>query len=93
MDVAKLAIDSHGLGMASVRFICGTQDLHRELEVRLAEFLKTEDAILFASCFDANAGIFEALLGEEGYGNYFRCAKSRFDHRWRAALQGATLSL
>ncbi|MBK0397606.1 glycine C-acetyltransferase [Limibaculum sp. M0105] len=62
---AKAAIDSHGLGMASVRFICGTQDLHHRLEKRLAGFLGTEDAILFASCFDANAGVFEALLGPE----------------------------
>jgi glycine C-acetyltransferase len=62
---AKAAIDSHGLGMASVRFICGTQDLHHQLERKLAEFLGTEDAILFASCFDANGGVFEALLGPE----------------------------
>jgi glycine C-acetyltransferase len=60
---AKAAMDSHGLGMASVRFICGTQDLHRELERRVAAFLGTEDAILFSSCFDANAGFFEAVLG------------------------------
>ncbi len=64
-QAAKDAIDSHGLGMASVRFICGTQDLHRDLEQRLARFLSADDAILFASCFDANAGIFEALLGVE----------------------------
>ncbi len=62
---AKAALDSHGFGMASVRFICGTQDLHRTLEARLAEFLRTEDAILFSSCFDANAGIFEVLLGPD----------------------------
>ncbi len=62
---AKAALDSHGFGMASVRFICGTQDLHLELERRLAEFLRLEDAILFSSCFDANGGVFEALLGEE----------------------------
>ncbi|MBI1386405.1 MAG: glycine C-acetyltransferase [Rhizobiales bacterium] len=62
---AKRALDERGFGMASVRFICGTQDLHRELECRIAGFLGTEDAILFSSCFDANAGIFEALLGEE----------------------------
>jgi glycine C-acetyltransferase len=62
---AKAALDSHGFGMASVRFICGTQDLHLELEQKLAAFLKTEDTILFSSCFDANGGIFEALLGEE----------------------------
>ncbi len=62
---AKNALDTHGFGMASVRFICGTQDLHRDLERQLAAFLKCEDAILFSSCFDANAGIFEVLLGPE----------------------------
>jgi glycine C-acetyltransferase len=62
---AKSALDSHGFGMASVRFICGTQDLHLQLEARVARFLGTEDSILFSSCFDANGGIFEALLGEE----------------------------
>ena len=62
---AKAALDSHGFGMASVRFICGTQDLHGQLEARVARFLRTEDAILFSSCFDANGGIFEALLGEQ----------------------------
>ncbi|MBP6737378.1 MAG: glycine C-acetyltransferase [Rhodobacteraceae bacterium] len=62
---AKAAMDSHGYGMASVRFICGTQDLHRQLETRLAGFLGTDDAILFAACFDANGGLFEPLLGPE----------------------------
>ncbi len=62
---AKAAMDGHGFGMASVRFICGTQDLHRALEVRLAQFLGMEDAILFGSCFDANGGLFEPLLGPE----------------------------
>jgi len=62
---AKAALDSHGFGMASVRFICGTQDLHLALEKKLAAFLRTEEAILFSSCFDANGGIFEALLGED----------------------------
>ncbi len=62
---AHKALDTHGLGMASVRFICGTSDLHQELERRLARFLKAEDAILFSSCFDANGGLFEALLGAE----------------------------
>ena len=62
---AKAALDSHGFGMASVRFICGTQDLHVALEKKLAAFLRKEDSILFSSCFDANGGIFEALLGEE----------------------------
>ena len=62
---AREGIAQHGYGMASVRFICGTQDVHRALERRLAEFLGTEDAILYGSCFDANGGLFETLLGEE----------------------------
>jgi glycine C-acetyltransferase len=62
---AKAALDSHGFGMASVRFICGTQDLHLALEKKLAAFLRAEDSILFSSCFDANGGVFEALLGDE----------------------------
>ena len=62
---AKQAMDDHGYGMASVRFICGTQDLHAQLEERLASFLGTDDAILFAACFDANAAVFEPLLGPE----------------------------
>ncbi len=65
IEAARKAFDDHGYGMASVRFICGTQDLHRELEQRLAEFLGKEDAILFAACFDANGGLFEPLLGAE----------------------------
>jgi len=63
--VAKEAIDTNGYGMASVRFICGTQDLHRELEQGLAQFLRLDDAILFAACFDANGGVFEPLLGPD----------------------------
>ena len=65
IDAAKSAMDDHGFGMASVRFICGTQDLHRALERRLAGFLGKDDAILFAACFDANGGLFEPLLGPE----------------------------
>ena len=65
MAAAQRAISEHGYGMASVRFICGTQDVHRELEARIAKFLGTEDAILYGSCFDANGGLFETLLGEE----------------------------
>ncbi len=67
-DVKKAvadAMDSHGFGMASVRFICGTQDIHKTLEQRLSEWLGTEDTILYTSCFDANAGLFETLLGDE----------------------------
>ena len=62
---AKNALDSHGLGMASVRFICGTTDLHRELETRVADYVQMEDAILFAACFDANGAVFEPLFGEQ----------------------------
>ena len=62
---AKKALDSHGFGMASVRFICGTQDLHKQLEQRIADFFGTEDTILYAACFDANGGLFEPLLGPE----------------------------
>lgn len=62
---AKTAMDTHGYGMASVRFICGTQDIHRALEQRLATFLGMDDSILFAACFDANGGLFEPLLGPE----------------------------
>jgi len=62
---AKQAMDDHGFGMASVRFICGTQDLHRALERRLGDYLQTDDSILFAACFDANGGLFEPLLGPE----------------------------
>ncbi len=62
---AKRALDEHGFGMASVRFICGTQDIHRALEREVAAFLGTEDSILFSSCYDANGGLFEALLGAE----------------------------
>lgn len=65
IQAAKNAMDAHGYGMASVRFICGTQDLHRALEQRLARFLGKDDAILFAACFDANGGLFEPLLGPD----------------------------
>lgn len=64
LEAAHRALDTHGYGLSSVRFICGTQDLHRELERRIAEFTGTEDAILYAACFDANGGVFEPLLGE-----------------------------
>ncbi|MDH3316766.1 MAG: glycine C-acetyltransferase [Gammaproteobacteria bacterium] len=62
---AKQALDDHGFGMASVRFICGTQDLHKSLESAVAKFFGTDDAILYSSCFDANGGLFETILGEE----------------------------
>jgi glycine C-acetyltransferase len=62
---AKEALDTHGFGMASVRFICGTQDIHKELEAALSKFLGTEETILYPSCFDANGGLFETLLNEK----------------------------
>jgi glycine C-acetyltransferase len=65
IDAAKGAMDSHGFGMSSVRFICGTQDLHKELEQKIANFFGTEDTILYAAAFDANGGVFEPLLGPE----------------------------
>ncbi len=65
MAAAQQGIAERGFGMASVRFICGTQDLHKELEARLSAFLGTEDTVLYSSCFDANGGLFEALLGPE----------------------------
>lgn len=65
IDAAKTAMDERGFGMASVRFICGTQDAHLELESKLSKFLGTEDTILFSSCFDANGGVFESLFGKE----------------------------
>ena len=64
IQAAKDALDSHGFGMASVRFICGTQDLHKQLEKTIADFFGTEDTILYAACFDANGGLFEPLLDE-----------------------------
>jgi len=65
VQAAKDALDSHGFGMSSVRFICGTQDIHKELEKKIADFYGTEDTILYAAAFDANGGVFEPLLGEE----------------------------
>lgn len=65
IDAAKRYLDSHGFGMSSVRFICGTQDIHKELEKKIADFCGTDDTILYAACFDANGGVFEPLLGEE----------------------------
>src|SRR5690606_6080060 len=65
MEAAIDGIRRRGFGMASVRFICGTQDIHKELEERVSRFLGTEDTILYSSCFDANGGLFETLLGEQ----------------------------
>ena len=65
IEAAKAGLDDHGFGMASVRFICGTQDIHKTLEHKLSQFLGMEDTILYSSCFDANAGLFETILGPE----------------------------
>lgn len=65
VEAAKAAIDSHGFGMSSVRFICGTQDIHKELEQKISDFLGTEDTILYAAAFDANGGVFEPIFGAE----------------------------
>jgi len=65
IDAAKAGLDEHGFGVASVRFICGTQDIHKDLEQKISDFLGTEDTILYPSCFDANGGLFETLLGPE----------------------------
>lgn len=65
IEAAKAAIDTHGYGMSSVRFICGTQDIHKELEKKISEFLHTDDTILYAAAFDANGGVFEPILGKE----------------------------
>ena len=65
IQAAKDTMDTHGFGMSSVRFICGTQDIHKELESKIADFYETEDTILYAAAFDANGGVFEPLLGPE----------------------------
>lgn len=65
IEAAKKALDTHGFGMSSVRFICGTQDIHKELERKISEFLGTEDTILYAAAFDANGGVFEPLFNEQ----------------------------
>lgn len=65
IEAAHKGLDSHGFGMSSVRFICGTQDIHKELEQKIAQYFRTEDTILYAACFDANGGVFEPLFGEE----------------------------
>lgn len=65
IEAAKKTVDSHGYGMSSVRFICGTQDIHKELEKKISAFLGTEDTILYAACFDANGGVFEPLFGDQ----------------------------
>ena len=65
IEASKTAMDDYGFGMASVRFICGTQDLHKELEMKISAFFGSDDTILYTSCFDANGGLFETILGPE----------------------------
>ena len=81
---AKNGMDTHGFGMASVRFICGTQDSHKQLEQKLANFLGMEDAILYSSCFDANGGLFETRLGAND-----AVPAKRMDNA-RAGISGST---
>jgi hypothetical protein len=88
IEAARAALDERGFGMSSVRFICGTQDIHKELEAAISTFLGTEDTILYGSCFDANGGLFETLLGRGGR-DHLRRAQPRVDHRRRPAVQGA----
>jgi hypothetical protein len=105
----KATLDSHGAGLSSVRFICGTQDIHRQLEKKIAQFHGRDDAILYAACFDANAGIFEVMLSTIfasftwsfvlwsplrcGRRGDFGRTEPRFHHRWRSSVQSATSSL
>ena len=89
---AHEALDRWGYGMASVRFICGTQEVHKELEARLSAFLGTEDTILYGSCFDANGGFFEALLDERD-AVISDAAQPRVDHRRHPAVQGPAAPL
>ena len=89
---AKEALDRYGYGMSSVRFICGTQDIHKELEREIADFLGTDDTILYSSCFDANGGLFETLLGRR-VRDHLRRAQPRLDHRRHPAVQGRAQAL
>ena len=92
IEAARAALDEFGFGMASVRFICGAQTLHRQLEERIARWLGKDDAILFAACFDANGGVFEPLLVGRGR-DHLRRAEPRLDHRRHPAVQGEALPL
>ncbi len=92
IEAAKASYDHWGFGLSSVRFICGTQEIHKELEHKIAKFVGMDDAILYSSCFDANGGLFETLLGAGGRG-HFRRAEPRLHHRRRAPVQGQALPL
>ena len=92
IQAAKDAMDTHGFGMSSVRFICGTQDIHKELEQKIADFYGTEDTILYAAAFDANGGVFEPLLAAED-AIISDSLKPRFYYRWCSFMQSKTISL
>ena len=89
---AHEALDRWGFGVASVRFICGTQQMHKDLEAALTAFLGTEDTILYPSCFDANGGLFETLLDRRGR-RRLRRAEPREHHRRHPAVQGQAAAL
>jgi len=91
---AKSSLDQYGFGMASVRFICGTQTIHRQLEQQIASWLGYDDSILYAACFDANGGLFEVrATADRGRRHLVGLAQPRIDHRRHSALQSQTLSL
>ena len=92
VESAKRAIDTHGFGMSSVRFICGTQDIHKELEQRIADFHHTEDTILYAAAFDANGGGVRTPA-YQGRRNRQRQPQPRLHHRRRAPVQGRAVPL
>ena len=87
---AQNMMERRGYGMSSVRFICGTQDIHKELEAAISDYFKTEDTILYAACFDANGGVFEPLFTGR---HHLRFLEPCFHHRRRAPLQSQTLPL
>jgi glycine C-acetyltransferase len=89
IKAAKEAMDTHGYGMSSVRFICGTQDLHKQLEAAISDYFKTEDTILYAACFDANGG----AIVRRGRRYHLGCLEPRLYHRRCSFMQGETLSL
>lgn len=88
---AQNMMERRGYGMSSVRFICGTQDIHKELEAAISDYFKTEDTILYAACFDANGGVFEPLHRRGRH--HLRFLEPCFHHRRRAPLQSQTLPL
>ncbi len=90
ISAARAGLDERGFGLSSVRFICGTQDIHKELEQKISAFLGTDDTILYTSCFDANGGLFETLAAE-GRRDHQRRAEPCQHHRRRSPLQGPTL--